>query len=94
MKFVSDLWAWLVNSRFHIARYVFKFTFECCRFLAHTNISMSTVEAYVASFTPPEELAVALDDEEFEKIISHIRNEWWAVAAAVCDFLTCRLEEN
>ena len=95
MKFVSDLWAWLVNSQFHIVRYVFKFTFKCCRFLAHTNIStMSRVGAFLTLFTPPEELAMALDDEEFKKIISRIRNEWWAAAAAVCDFLTFRPEEN
>jgi hypothetical protein len=31
---------------------------------------MSRVGAFLASLTPPEELAVALDDEEFKKIIS------------------------
>ena len=55
---------------------------------------MSKVGAFLALFTPPEELAMALDDEEFEKIISHIRNEWWAVVVAVCDFLTFRPEGN
>ena len=74
-----------IYSWFHIVRYVSKFTYKS---FVHINISMSGIERLMASFTPLEELSPALSDEEFEKTISRIRDEWWAVAAAVRDFLT------